>query len=139
MAGLATMHTLFLREHNRVCDLLWDLPIKWFELGEKGCVRDECDELLYQNARRIVIAEWQNIIYSEFLPIVLGRTTMNKYALWLHSTQGSTFNPTINSNILASFSTAAYRFGHTLIQGMIQKRNVDGSTNKTYSLSLIHI
>ena len=135
MAGLATMHTLFLREHNRVCDLLWNLPIKWFEFGEKGCVRDECDELLYQNARRIVNAEWQNIIYSEFLPIIIGPTVMQKYSLNLSPSYGSTFDKTKIPHILASFSTAAYRFGHTLIQGMVQKRNKDGSMNKTYSLS----
>ena len=135
MAGLATMHTLFLREHNRVCELLWDLPVKWFELGEKGCVRDECDELIYQNARRIVNAEWQNIIHSEFLPIVLGHSTMNKYSLYLHPTVPSSFIRTTNPNILSSFSTAAYRFGHTLIQGVIQKRNMDSTQNKTYSLS----
>merc|ERR1711963_660939 len=57
------------------------------------------------------------------------------YSLSLHQSQASTFDKTTDPNILASSSTAAYRFGHTLIQGMIQKRNVDGSKNKTYSLS----
>ena len=43
MPGLAAMHTLFVREHNRICDLiLADYP-------------DWSDEEIYQNARRILI------------------------------------------------------------------------------------
>ena len=33
MPGLATMKTLFVREHNRIGDMLKTLPINWFELG----------------------------------------------------------------------------------------------------------
>ena len=64
MPGLASMHTLFVREHNRVCNLI---------SAENP---DEGEDYYFENARRIVIAEMQNIVYSEYLPVVLGEDAM---------------------------------------------------------------
>ena len=134
--GLTSLHSLFVREHNRICDLLALEPINWYTLGQKDCVRDHCDELMYQNARRILVAEWQNIIYTEFLPIVLGLQAMQDHNLSLDSSDATLFNAAMNPGILASFSTAAYRFGHSMIQGFINKYNVDeGGIEKTFSLT----
>lgn len=69
--GLTLMHVLFLREHNRVATALGQLNPHWE------------DERLYQEARRIVIAEMEHITYNEFLPVVLGETTLDKYQLRL--------------------------------------------------------
>ena len=60
MPGLAAMHTLFVREHNRVCDLI----------AAQNPGEDE--DYYFENARRIVIAEMQSIVYNEYLPVVLG-------------------------------------------------------------------
>jgi peroxidase len=54
------MHTLWLREHNRVAEYLY-----------RG-VPNKTDEFYYQHARRIVIAEMQHIIYTEYLPVIIG-------------------------------------------------------------------
>lgn len=69
--GLTLMHVLFLREHNRVATALGQLNPHWE------------DERLYQEARRIVIAEMEHITYNEFLPVVLGETTLDKYVYFL--------------------------------------------------------
>lgn len=57
---LATFHTLMMREHNRLARALKTLNPDWD------------DETLFQEARRIVIAEIQHITYSEYLPALLG-------------------------------------------------------------------
>ena len=51
------------REHNRIVKLI------------KENYPDMDEEELFQQARRLVIAEIQNIVYGEYLPLILGNTT----------------------------------------------------------------
>jgi hypothetical protein len=69
--GLTIFHTIFMREHNRLADALRDMNPHWD--GEK----------IYQEARQVMWAQEQAIIYNEFLPAVLGMDTMQKYNLEL--------------------------------------------------------
>ena len=92
--GLASMHTLFVREHNRVARELNKINPGWN------------DEKIYQEARKIVGAVWQKITYADFLPIIIGDT--------LPAYPG--YKPNVNADLTNAFSTAAFRFGHTLIR-----------------------
>lgn len=56
---LTIMHTLWYREHNRIAELLAKLNSQWD------------DETLFQETRRIVIAEMQHITYNEWIKEVL--------------------------------------------------------------------
>lgn len=47
-----------MREHNRVATALQEVNPNW------------SDENIFQETKRIVIAEYQNVIYSEWLPVI---------------------------------------------------------------------
>ncbi len=79
------------------------------------------DEEVYQRARRVLIAEMQNIVYSEFLPAVLGRGVTGQH---LDVGRGTEYRSDIDPSIVNSFATAAFRFGHSLIQGRVDKRGL---------------
>lgn len=66
-----------------------------------------------------MIAEWQNVVYAEYLPVILGESTMKRYKLVI-TDEFTAYNPALNPSIFHAFATAAYRFGHTLINGIIE-------------------
>lgn len=107
--NLAVMHTLWMREHNRVAAELANLNPGW------------SDEALFQEARRIVIAEMQHVTYNEFLPIILGRDYMDKFEM-TPKDEGHTrlYDENLNAGITNVFATAAFRFGHSLVGNLLQ-------------------
>ncbi|XP_067938829.1 peroxidasin-like [Watersipora subatra] len=103
-AGLVTLHTLLLREHNRIAR----------DLSQRG---QWSDEELYQTTRKILGAVLQRITYREFLPIIIGLETMNNYDLNLFDIgRFRSYDSSINPAITLEFSTAAFRFGHSLVR-----------------------
>ena len=106
---LAVLHTLFMREHNRVAKKLSQINPTWN------------DETVFQEARRIVVAEWQHIVYNEWLPVILGQNYMNRYGLF-PLTQGfsTAYRTDFDPRITNAFAAAAFRVGHTLIPGVIR-------------------
>jgi peroxidase len=107
--NLAVTHTIFLREHNRLAAELARLNPGWD------------DERLYQEARRILAAQMQHITFNEWLPVIIGRVKMQELGL-LPLQQGSSqdYDKNLNPSVLNEFAAAAFRFGHTLIQGKHQ-------------------
>ncbi len=114
-AALLTLHTIFVREHNRLVDqIAADHP-------------DYDDETLYQEAKAIVEAEIQVITYKEFLPLLLGADALNDY-------QG--YRADIDPQIANIFATAAYRVGHTMLSAEMLRLDADGGTFSSGSLAL---
>lgn len=106
---LAVIHTIWMREHNRLALQLAKINPHWD------------DETLFQEARRIVVAQMQHIVYNEWLPIIIGKECMvNNDILPRRQGHSRDYNPSVNAAILNEFATAAFRFGHTLVQGMVQ-------------------
>lgn len=106
---LALMHTVWFREHNRLARELEKQNPHW------------SDETIYQEARRIVIAQFQHITFNEFLPLILGTEYMRTFEL-LPTQKGYTqlYNPAIDPSITNAFATAAFRFGHSMVQGVVK-------------------
>ncbi len=103
--ALTSMHTMFIREHNYWAD---KIAVENLELS---------DEAIFQQARAIVIAEIQSITFNDFLPSLLGRDALSRY-------EG--YDSTVDPTIANEFSTAAYLFGHSVINEQIGFFGDDG-------------
>ncbi|CAC5395141.1 PXDN [Mytilus coruscus] len=101
---LNAIHTLFLREHNRIVDIL--KKINPHHDGSK----------LYNEARKILIGIYQHIIYKEFIPKLLG-TTLARYHGLLPTSYGhkTRYNRNVNAGTRNGFAGAAFRIGHTFV------------------------
>ncbi|XP_040565059.1 uncharacterized protein [Lepeophtheirus salmonis] len=109
---LTSLHTLFMREHNRIADELIRLNPQW------------SDDKLFHEARRIASSIQQHITWNEFLPRVLGWNAVNLYELGLLP-EGyyRSYDEKCNPTILNEFATAAFRFGHSLIKPKFKRMN----------------
>jgi peroxidase len=58
--ALTSVHLLFVREHNRLASELAKINPQW------------ADERLYSETRKIMIGIFQHIVYSEYLPALIG-------------------------------------------------------------------
>jgi len=110
---LLAFHTVFLREHNRLCDELSVAHPSWD------------DERLYQRARKIVGGYIQQIAFEEWLP-----------AMGVKLTPYSGYKPSVNPSITNEFAGAAFRLGHTLINSNLLRMNNDGTDLPGGSISL---
>lgn len=124
--GLLALHTLFLREHNRLASRTGLLRKTLKALG--GDPESELDgELRYQLARTLVAAEVQAITYREFLPLLLGDSGLAAY---------TGYKVTVDASISNVFAAAAFRFGHTLLPAEIQRMRRNGEETRSGHISL---
>ncbi len=106
---------LFMREHNFWVRILKAQHPNW--TGDQ----------LYNMAKEITTGEYQNIIYNEFLPVLIGPTAVGPY-------RG--YDASVNAQSSQEFSTAAFRVGHSQISGEQSFINNDGTeAHPTQSLA----
>lgn len=104
--GLTAMHTLFVREHNRLAEQ--------YASKNPSLSGDE----IYQLARRYVGALMQHISYDEFLPALLGPSVLAPY---------SGYQLVATPAISNLFSTAIFRFGHSALSPTILRLDANGA------------
>eukprot|EP00095_Tigriopus_kingsejongensis_P005480 snap_masked-scaffold491_size156641-processed-gene-0.8 protein:Tk05480 transcript:snap_masked-scaffold491_size156641-processed-gene-0.8-mRNA-1 annotation:"hypothetical protein DAPPUDRAFT_301956" len=107
---LAIIHTMLVREHNEIATEMSQVNPHWN------------DETIFQETRHIMAAIMQHITYNEFLPMVLGKDVMGQLELvLLKDGYSDTYDPYVNPSASNAFSTAAFRFGHTLLPSTIER------------------
>ena len=110
---LSSVHTIWLREHNRLCD----------EIAKQspGLKDDE----IFEKAKSQVTGLIQHITYNEFLPALLGTGSIKGY-------EG--YDSSVDPGISTEFATAGFRVGHTLISDELTKVNQDGQAEAPIAL-----
>lgn len=110
---LTAVTTLFVREHNWwVGKLRADNPT-W------------TGEHLYNAARAVTTAEYQQVVYNEFLPSLLGPNGVRAY----HG-----YDPNVSSQVSMEFATSAFRVGHSQVSG--EQEGIDNQGKHTFNQTL---
>lgn len=110
--NLLSMQTMFAREHNHWAEQLAEQNPEW------------TDDQLYDAARSIVEYELQQITYNEWLPHLIGDAVG----------EDTGYDETAVGEVSVEFSTAAFRFGHTLVSSTIDFVSEDGSDEGSVAL-----
>ena len=95
---LHILHTLFVREHNRLCGIL------------RNDIRFTTEEERFWKARSVVYSIIQHITYEQWLPSLFGSQAS--------LLSDASTKPLLGDGlrITAEFAGAAYRFGHSMVQ-----------------------
>jgi hypothetical protein len=102
---LTALHTLWVREHNRIVDQIR-------HGASSSHTRQPSGEELYQTARRMVSALLQHIAFNEWLPVLLGER-------WTPPSHSPGYQTSVNPGVSVEFSTAAFRFGHGMLPSVV--------------------
>uniref|UniRef100_A0A3Q1JML7 Uncharacterized protein n=1 Tax=Anabas testudineus TaxID=64144 RepID=A0A3Q1JML7_ANATE len=119
--GMIALHTLFLREHNRLVKELHLLNPHW------------SPDSLYQEARKIIGAVHQILTWEYYLPRVLGESTMS---LLVPPYKG--YDPEVDPSIANVFATAAFRFAHVTVQPVVARLGPGYTANSQHPLLPLH-
>jgi len=98
---LTTLHTLFMREHNRLCGILEERVPGWSE-NER-----------FWKARDIVMSKIQRITFEEWLPALLGSQ------MYLVHEDPPRFPDEKTTVISSEFANVAYRLGHSMVSNTL--------------------
>lgn len=114
---LTVLHTIYVREHNRIAKMLGQMNVEWD------------DDKIYHETRHIVAACVQHVMVNEFLPLLLGSAHMHKYKIGPAPDAGywNGYDPSITISTGTAFASAAFRYGHSMIEGVIRRFDKTGT------------
>ncbi|KAI1708148.1 heme peroxidase domain-containing protein [Ditylenchus destructor] len=113
----AAFHTIWVRQHNRLAKELKSLNPYWN------------DERIYQETRRIVIAQLQHITFNEWLPIIIGKNQLRSNGLQLRQNSfDSDYSIKTNPSTLNEYASAVGLFFYSLLPESIGLADKDEPT-----------
>nr|AAA16245.1 peroxidase-like protein [Euprymna scolopes] len=104
---MMSLHHLFVREHNRLANIISSANPDW------------TDEVIFQETRKLVIAEMQHVTYNEYLPKIVGPTMMETYSLNTLTQGYSMYLANINPSIRNGFASAGIIYSHSGLRSLI--------------------
>ncbi|XP_073322530.1 eosinophil peroxidase-like [Pagrus major] len=119
--ALTSLHTLGLREHNRLARALAKLNPRWN--GER----------IYQEARKIMGAYFQVLTFRDYLLHIVGPDVLRKQ---LSAYPG--YDEEVDPSISNVFATAAYRFAHLMVQPFMFRLDEKYREDKEFPSPLLH-
>ncbi|XP_054152513.1 peroxidase-like [Oppia nitens] len=120
---IATIISTFVIRHNQHCDGLAKVNPHW------------TDDVLYREARRLLEAEYNFIIFYEYLPSILNKDLMNYFNLNVkpHG-EYSEYNPVVSPDVINEVQAGALRFSHSNINSVFPI--IDKNPLKSSSITL---
>ncbi|XP_062326259.1 thyroid peroxidase [Osmerus eperlanus] len=118
---LSALHTLWVREHNRIAKTLKSFNAHWSA------------EHIYQEARKIVGALHQIITIRDYVPKIIGSEAFDHY---IGPYRG--YDPTTDPSASNVFATAAFRFGHATISTDLRRLNESFQEHECFSSLSLH-
>ena len=116
--ALASMHTVWVRLHNYYAGEIdkrgENNPTRFQTIAPN---QPDRNTIIYEEARKIVIAILQHIFYDEWLPKIIDLPAYSGY------------DANVNASVRHALATAAFRFGHTLVRNNFER--LDNQYNPT--------
>ncbi|XP_060858011.1 peroxidase-like [Metopolophium dirhodum] len=119
---LTLLHTLWMREHNRIARELSRYNPQW------------TDEQLFLESKKVVTAFIQHVTYNEWLPALLGVNYTKENGLGPIKDGRNTYDDTADPTVSNSFATAILPFANSMISENISLYSEDRVINGSLSL-----
>ncbi|XP_051780693.1 thyroid peroxidase [Erpetoichthys calabaricus] len=119
--SLTTLHTIWLREHNRIAKALKKINNHWSA------------ETVYQETRKIIGALHQIITLRDYVPKIIGSDAFDHYI-----GKYKAYNPLLDPTVSNVFSTAAFRFGHATVPPVLKRLDNMFEEKQNYSSVRLH-
>lgn len=110
---LASHHILWMRNHNWHVDQLKAAYPGWTE------------DQLFEAARALNEAEWQNVVYNEYMAKLIGKDAIAAY---------SGYKDDVDPTVINEWTTVAFRFGHDETRNVLDALDERGTVLQTLTL-----
>ena len=111
---LTSIHTIWARNHNY-----------WVDQIKEQTGGTWTEEEYFQAARTMNIAEYQQVVFTEFATAMAGGLGEGDEEHGFEE-----YDPTVDASISVEFAQAAYRFGHSMLNEDLGYVGADGSTTR---------